>query len=121
MHATSMTDVTALGALRQLQRAYSGVARCLERHVAPLGLTPSQAAALGSIAQADGTLTISGLAAELGQETQGMTGLLDRPEKQELVRRVRDLSDRRLIRLELTEAGRAELTDAAPAEAACAE
>lgn len=49
-----------------------------------------------------------------------MTGLLDRLEKQGVVRRLRDLPDRRVIRLELTEAGRAKLVEAVRAEAACA-
>ncbi len=50
-------------------------------------------------------MTPSRLAHYLTQETQSVTGLIDRMERQGWVRRVRDLPDRRAIRLELTEAG----------------
>ena len=59
-------------------------------------------------------LTPTRLADALGQENQGITGLLDRLEQRGWVQRVRDLRDRRTIRLELTDAGAAKLAETIP-------
>ena len=56
-------------------------------------------------------MTPSRLAHYLTQETQSVTGLIDRMEKQGWVRRVRDLPDRRAIRLELTPEGESKLDE----------
>ena len=117
---TTLVDGTAVAVSRQLQRVAGVLARCVERGLAPVGVTLPQVAALDLVARADGPMTVTRLASELGWEQQGLTGLLDRLEKQDLVRRVRDLPDRRAIRLELTEAGEAKLAAARPAEEACA-
>ena len=117
---TTITAVDTLALSRQVQRVAVLLARCVERSLAAVGLTLPQVVALDLISQADGPMTVTGLAAALRQEQQGMTGLVDRLERQGLVRRVRDLPDRRAIRLEVTEAGRAMLTAALPVEQACA-
>jgi DNA-binding MarR family transcriptional regulator len=77
-------------------------------------VTLPQALALATIKAAGAEpMTPSRLAHELTQETQSVTGLIDRMEKQAWVRRVRDLPDRRAIRLELTPAGEAKLQETA--------
>jgi DNA-binding MarR family transcriptional regulator len=99
-------------AWRQLYLTYSTIFKAIERAIAPTGVTLPQALALGAIkAAGDEPMTPSRLAHELTQETQSVTGLIDRMEKQQWVRRVRDLPDRRAIRLELTPAGEAKLAE----------
>ena len=99
-------------AWRQLYLTYSTIFKAIERSIAPTGVTLPQALALATI-KAAGTepMTPSRLAHELTQETQSVTGLIDRMEKQQWVRRMRDLPDRRAIRLELTPVGEAKLLE----------
>lgn len=101
----------AVLAWRQLYLTYSVIFKALERSIAPQHVTLPQAMALSTIKNGDGPMTPSRLAQYLTQETQSVTGLIDRMEKQGWVRRVRDLKDRRAIRLELTDAGAAKLEE----------
>jgi DNA-binding MarR family transcriptional regulator len=96
---------TATYAWRQLYLTYSVIFKAIERSIARTGVTLPQALALATIRHSEGPMTPSRLAQHLTQETQSVTGLIDRMERQGWVRRVRDLPDRRAIRLELTEAG----------------
>ncbi len=95
----------------RLQHTYLQLFKTLERALAPTGVTLPQALALSTIRNGEGPMTPSRLAHYLTQETQSVTGLIDRMEKQEWVRRVRDLPDRRAIRLELTPVGEAKLEE----------
>jgi DNA-binding MarR family transcriptional regulator len=106
-------DVTPLpaAAWRQLYLTYSTIFKAIERAIAPTGVTLPQALALATIKSGPGPITPSRLAHYLTQETQSVTGLIDRMERQDWVRRVRDLPDRRAIRLELTPAGEAKLEE----------
>ena len=101
----------AVYAWRQLYLTYSVIFKAIERSIAPTGVTLPQAMALNTIRFGEGPMTPSRLAHYLMQETQSVTGLIDRMEKQGWVRRVRDLPDRRAIRLELTDAGAAKLDE----------
>ena len=101
----------AVQAWRQLYLTYSTIFKVIERAIAPTDVTLPQALALNAIRNGDGPITPSRLAHHLTQETQSVTGLIDRMERQGWVRRVRDLPDRRAIRLELTEAGAAKLEE----------
>jgi DNA-binding MarR family transcriptional regulator len=98
-------------AWRQLYLTYATIFKAIERAIAPTGATLPQALALATIKAGPWPITPSRLAHYLTQETQSVTGLIDRMEKQGWVRRVRDLPDRRAIRLELTEAGEAKLAE----------
>ncbi len=95
----------AAHAWRQLYLTHSVIFKAIERSIAWTGVTLPQALALSTIRHSEGPMTPSRLAHYLTQETQSVTGLIDRMERQGWVRRVRDLPDRRAIRLELTEAG----------------
>lgn len=95
----------AADAWRQLYLVHSALFKAIERRIASTGVTLPQALALSTIRHGAGPMTPSRLAQYLTQETQSVTGLIDRMERQGWVRRVRDLPDRRAIRLELTEAG----------------
>jgi DNA-binding MarR family transcriptional regulator len=101
----------AVQAWRQLYLTYSAIFKAIERSISSTGVTLPQALALNTIRTGEGPMTPSRLAHYLTQETQSVTGLIDRMEKQGWVRRVRDLPDRRAIRLELTEEGAAKLTE----------
>ena len=107
--AEIMTQSAA--AWRQLYLTYSTIFKAIERAIAPTKVTLPQALALATIKNGPGPITPSRLAHQLTQETQSVTGLIDRMEKQQWVRRVRDLPDRRAIRLELTPQGEAKLAE----------
>ena len=102
---------SSVQAWRQLYLTYSAIFKAIERSIAPTGVTLPQALALSTIRNGEGPMTPSRLAHYLTQETQSVTGLIDRMERQGWVRRVRDLPDRRAIRLELTEDGAAKLDE----------
>jgi DNA-binding MarR family transcriptional regulator len=104
---------TAVQAWRQLYLTYAALFKAIERSIQPTKVTLPQALALSTIRSGEGPMTPSRLAYYLTQETQSVTGLIDRMEKQGWVRRVRDLQDRRAIRLELTDAGLAKLEETA--------
>lgn len=120
MQSVDVAEQSAL-AWRQLYMAYSTLFKAVERAIAPTGVTLPQALALATIHSSPTPVTPSRLAHELTQETQSVTGLIDRMEKQEWVRRVRDLPDRRAIRLELTALGAAKLAETRAPSAASIE
>jgi DNA-binding MarR family transcriptional regulator len=78
----------------------------LEREVAQSGITSQQAGLLLNAWRHRG-ISPGQLAAPLGTDTAGMTRLLDRLEAKGLVFRRSGASDRRLVAIELTEAGSA--------------
>jgi DNA-binding MarR family transcriptional regulator len=105
--STSSTDaVDALHVWNLFQQTYLLAFRHLETLTNREGLSHSQAAALGVLANADRPLPLSHLARYLTQEAQSTTELADRLERRGLVRRTRDARDRRLVLLELTAEGR---------------
>ena len=72
----------------------------------PLGLTYPQYLVMSALWETDGQ-TVSELGATLSLESNTLTPLLKRLEARGRVRRVRDARDERLVRLQLTDAGRA--------------
>lgn len=68
-----------------------------------LGLTPQQAQLLTSVAP--GALTHGELATRLHCDKTNVTGLVDRLERRELVRRRTDPADRRVTQVSLTDDG----------------
>lgn len=103
------SPASAEAAWRQLYLTYATIFKAIERAIAPTRVTLPQALALAAIKNEPRPMTPSRLAHQLTQETQSVTGLIDRMEKQGWVRRVRDLPDRRAIRIELTAEGAAKL------------
>lgn len=71
-----------------------------------LGITGTQASMLFMIAGGK-CWTSAELAREYGIDASAVTRLLDRVEKRGLLSRVRSVEDRRVVRLELTDEGRA--------------
>ena len=66
---------------------------------------PAYLCVLMSLWQEDGLKVIE-LSKKAGLEPSTMTGLLDRMERDDLVARTTDLTDRRVLRIHLTETGR---------------
>ena len=66
---------------------------------------PAYLCVLMSLWQADGLKVIE-LSKKAGLEPSTMTGLLDRMERDDLVARTADLTDRRVLRINLTKTGR---------------
>lgn len=71
----------------------------------PFGLTPFHWLVLCCLWQEDG-LPTSSIGEKLQQVGGTLTGVIDRMEERNLVRRERDLKDRRIWRIWLTDAGR---------------
>jgi DNA-binding MarR family transcriptional regulator len=90
-------------------QALNGYFKVASRILAPHDVSPQQALALGIISQHGDPkvpMTPGHLARHLGQETQSITGLIDRLESRGWIARQRTLADRRKVVLELTDEGR---------------
>ena len=96
----------------KLHAAYSAAFKALERTLALVGVTLPQVQALQVLAAGPHPMTSSRLAEALALETQSVTGLVDRLAKLGWAERVRDLHDRREVRLQLTDAGQSMLLEA---------
>lgn len=103
--ADTLAAPTAMDLVANLYRTANAVVRELDRRLGEdYGVTFVQATALIAI----DTLARPqpGMVADyLSQQSQTVTGVLDRLERRGLVQRVRDLGDRRAVRLELTGSG----------------
>lgn len=86
--------------------------RRLQEGLEPFGLTPFHWLVLCCLWQEDGLAT-SSIGDKLQQVGGTLTGVIDRMEERDLVRRERDTRDRRIWRIWLTDAGR-ELQDVLP-------
>lgn len=88
-----------------MRRIISLVSQGMERELEPAGLTNAQWVPLLKL-QMGLASTVAELARECDLDAGSMTRLLDRLEAKDLCRRVRSLDDRRVVNLELTDAGR---------------
>jgi MarR family transcriptional regulator, lower aerobic nicotinate degradation pathway regulator len=77
----------------------------LERRAGEHGISVTQTRLLGVLR--DRTPTMHELATLLGLDKSSATGLVDRAERRDLVRRVASSTDRRVVLVELTAGGRA--------------
>jgi len=89
-----------------MRRILSLISQGVERELEPTGLTNAQWVPLLKLYMGKGS-TAAELARECELDAGSMTRLLDRLEAKELCRRIRSSEDRRVVNLELTEAGRA--------------
>jgi len=89
-----------------MKQVYLSMNRLLDQDMAPLGLTAMQWRPITCLdkKRAD---TAAGLAKVIDVDTGAMTRTLDRLEAKGLVARTRSQEDRRVVRIELTEAGQA--------------
>lgn len=79
----------------------------LESALAPTGLSLAKLGALRHLADSNEPLPLGQLAERIACVKSNVTQLVDRLEADNLVRRVPDPSDRRSVRAEITEEGRA--------------
>ncbi|MBS1228059.1 MAG: marR [Proteobacteria bacterium] len=87
-----------------INRLAQTVARELDRRMADLGLTDAQWKPLLMLHQGECS-TAADLSRMACHDTGAVTRLLDRLEAKGLIRRLRSAEDRRVVNLELTEAG----------------
>ena len=95
-----------------LSQAARAVSRDLQSRLHPYGVTPPQLCVLSCLWEED-NLPANVLAERSAFDAPTITGILDRLERQELVERRRDSSDRRVVKACLTERGAA-LREALP-------
>jgi DNA-binding MarR family transcriptional regulator len=85
--------------------------RAQRRLLEPLGITPAQARLLRTLAHCDEPPRMADLAQRLDVVPRAVTTLVDALEERELLRRVPDPHNRRVIRIELRDGGRRALAD----------
>ncbi|WP_432013171.1 MarR family winged helix-turn-helix transcriptional regulator [Streptomyces cucumeris] len=83
--------------------------RAQKRHLEPLGITPAQSRLLRTVAHTDEPPRMADLARRLDVVPRAVTTLVDALESHGSVRRVPDPTNRRVIRVELTDTGRSTL------------
>jgi DNA-binding MarR family transcriptional regulator len=86
-------------------QAASILAKRLEEALATVGLSMAKYGVLAQMAESDDALALSDLAEVQSCVRSNITQLVDRLEREGLVRRVDDSEDRRVVRAELTPAG----------------
>ena len=93
----------------KLKLASQLIYRDLLEQLEPYGLTPFHYIVLCCLWEEDG-LSASSMANRLKQLGATLTGVVDRMEERHLVYRERDLDDRRIVRIWLTEEGKRLMT-----------
>lgn len=91
---------------RLVNRAQVELVEALDRELAPSDISAAQYAVL-SILATDRADTAAQVCKELSYSPGAMTRMLDRLENKRMIRRVRNADNRRSIKLELTEEGKA--------------
>lgn len=111
MSTASETDTKDGVLAEQLLRLTRRLHRIQKRHLEPLGITPAQSRLLRTVAHlsAGQPPRMADLAARLEVVPRAVTTLVDGLEGADCVRRVPDPANRRVIRIELTDTGRATL------------
>ncbi len=100
-----MSDEPLMPMLRELASCQHAIARYSARHVRALGLTPAQFDVVAALGASSG-VTLRQLS-ELTLITKGtLTGVVDRLERRQLLRRRADPADGRRTCVELTPSGR---------------
>ncbi|MFI1280010.1 MarR family winged helix-turn-helix transcriptional regulator [Streptomyces sp. NPDC020858] len=107
---SSASDTDRLLA-EQLLRLTRRLHRIQKRHMVPLGITPAQSRLLRLVSHYEGEQAprMADLAARLEVVPRAVTTLVDGLEAAACVRRAPDPANRRVIRIELTDTGRATL------------
>ena len=88
-----------------MRRVLNAVGQAMELQLEPSGLTNAQWVPLFKLLMGRAS-TVAALAGECHLDAGAMTRTLDRLETKGLCRRVRSLEDRRVVNIELTDAGR---------------
>ncbi|MET8925992.1 MarR family transcriptional regulator [Streptomyces sp. NPDC004623] len=105
----------------QLLRLTRRLTRIQSRQLEPIGITPAQFRLLRTTAHYDGAPRMADLAERLDVVPRAVTTLVDGLEASGRVRRAPDPTNRRVVRVEITEEGRAVLRSMRAARKAAAE
>lgn len=105
----------------QLLRLTRRLHRIQSRQLEPIGITPAQFRLLRAVAQYDSPPRMADLAQRLDVVPRAVTSLVDGLEAGGRVRRAQDPANRRVVRIEITEEGRATLGSLRDARRAAAE
>ncbi|MFC9947844.1 MarR family winged helix-turn-helix transcriptional regulator [Streptomyces pratensis] len=105
----------------QLLRLTRRLQRIQSRQLEPIGITPAQFRLLRTTAHYEGPPRMADLAERLDVVPRAVTTLVDGLEASGRVRRAPDPTNRRVIRIEITEEGRAVLRSMRDARKAAAE
>ncbi|WP_327174392.1 MarR family transcriptional regulator [Streptomyces sp. NBC_01335] len=105
----------------QLLRLTRRLHRIQSRQLEPIGITPAQFRLLRAVAQYDAPPRMADLAQRLDVVPRAVTSLVDGLETGERVRRAPDPANRRVVRIEITDKGRATLGEMRDARRAAAE
>ncbi|MGC5346865.1 MarR family winged helix-turn-helix transcriptional regulator [Streptomyces sp. DT24] len=105
----------------QLLRLTRRLHRIQSRQLEPIGITPAQFRLLRTVAHCDGPPRMADLAQRLDVVPRAVTSLVDGLEASGRVRRAADPANRRVVRVEITEEGRATLRSLRDARRAAAE
>jgi DNA-binding MarR family transcriptional regulator len=104
---TDRSSTSAFTTWSLLHQAYSLIYKNLDQAMTKAGISQAQASVLVVLKSVGRPLPLSRLARLLVQEAQSVTSLVDRLESRNLVRRVPDGRDRRVINVQLTSEGEA--------------
>jgi len=113
----SETEVHALDAYIKLTRAASTVLDRTNAHLATYGITTSQFGVLEALHHL-GTLSQIEVSRKLLLSTANITTVMQNLEKSGLIRRERDSADQRVVRVSITDLGRALVEKILPAHVA---
>ncbi|MGL4617673.1 MarR family winged helix-turn-helix transcriptional regulator [Chroococcidiopsis sp.] len=116
-HLGTQQEVLALDTLVKLVRAAESVSNRIHRHLIDVDLTLSQFGVLEALYHL-GPLHQRDLAEKLLKSGGNMTLVIDNLEKRQLVRREREVGDRRCIKVHLTEKGKHLIGDIFPTHVA---
>ncbi|MFD7900135.1 MarR family winged helix-turn-helix transcriptional regulator [Streptomyces sp. NPDC059743] len=105
----------------QLLRLTRRLQRVQKRQMEPIGITPAQARLLRTVAYYEQPPRMADLAERLEVVPRAVTSLVDGLEASGWVRRAPDPTNRRVVRIELTDSGRATLRSLRVARRAAAE
>ena len=95
-----------------LHQTYNLILRSEDNVFSKAGITTQQHSVLMSIRHMQTPVTPTEVANWLDRNPNGISMLIDRMEKDGLVKRIRDLDDRRSVRLEITQKGNEKLDQA---------
>ncbi len=118
---TTETEEATGNLADQLLRLTRRLHRRQKEHLRPLGITPAMARLLRAAAHSTEPLRMVDLAQRLDVVPRAVTSLVDGLEAYEMVRRVPDSANRRVVRVELTDNGRAALEQLRAARRTAAE
>ncbi|MDK0518117.1 MarR family transcriptional regulator [Streptomyces sp. ML-6] len=105
----------------QLLRVTRRLQRIQSRQLEPIGITPAQFRLLRTVAHYDRPPRMADLAQRLDVVPRAVTSLVDGLEASGRVRRAPDPDNRRVVRIEMTDEGRATLRSLRDARRAAAE